>query len=297
MRRVLVILFFVPFLGVAFLRFLLSRFRKMPPESHPESLAYDGMSAELSGTITPLFLDRALVRSLLPDALALVEKDIDPTWPGGENMHPVLLVTGKVRTGKRLRIGSQYRTAQLFNPFLESYVAVPFVRARAFDHPSPCLHFAKIYCQAFWPTELGVLCVGWPKTQCPMEMSSTAPGHSYSVKNPEDGNPWLSLQTVVDEQGASPLAANDVCLASVREMLSQPMIVLKGAKHQINSFDFRFEAAEITPVAASGVLHPGALNHGNEAISFQAPPITDSPFGAFHISTTYMNRVVEVLKP
>jgi len=297
MRRVIAILFFVPFLGIAFVRFILSRFRKTPPESHPESLAYDGMSAELSGSVTPLFLDRQLVQSLLPDALALVDNDEQPVWPGGDTVHPVLLVTGRVKTGKRLRIGSQYLTAHLFNPFLEAYVAVPFVRARAFDDLSPCLYFAKIYCQTFWPTELGVLCVGWPKTQCPMEMSDTTPGHSYSVKNPEDGNPWLTLQTVVDEKDSRPPEPSPANFQSVIDMLSQPMIVLKGTKLQINSFDFRFNAAEITPVSSSGVLHAGALIAGSEAIDFQVPAITDSPFGAFHILTTYMNRVVKTLKP
>jgi len=39
-------------------------------------------------------------------------------------------------------------------------VAVPYLRPVDGADSETCFHFARVYCQKFWPTEVGRLCVG-----------------------------------------------------------------------------------------------------------------------------------------
>jgi hypothetical protein len=183
------------------------------------------------------------------------------------------------------------QTYPLFRPYLEAFVAVPFLRPRGSEEPSPCFHSLRVPCSTFWPTELGIFQMGWPKMQCPIEMRQEGQTLRYSIMDEANRRAWLTAET--DLSDAVDLTAGDACLSKVISMLSQPHVLFVGEKMDSYCFDFRFEAARLKAVPARGTVHPGLLPSLTEPIAFDAPKLSDSEFGAFLLDTTFMNRGLE----
>ena len=292
LRRTLAILFFVPFVAWGVVKLLVSLVRRSTGDDQAPALAYKGMSGSFSGTVSTLFLDREVVRSILPPELTLQEREHLPDWlreRGGR--HPILLIFGSMESGKRINILGQFQTVPLFSPFLEAFVGIPFLRPRAFRDPSPCLSFSRVVCSTFWPTELGILFAGWPKTHCPMAMTQHGLTQRFGIKDVDGEAFGFTAQT--DLTYAEPLDANYGRFGVVASMLSQPLVLVKGRELLVMEFNLRFEAAALNAVSTSGTIWPGFFPSINEEIEFSSPKITDRDFGAFRIETTFMNRTIE----
>lgn len=259
---------------------------------HSDSLAYRGFSGRLSATILTWFVKRALVQSSLPPELTTVDDQRLPDWLRGRDDHPVILLFGRqTDLGNRRPIFRLYQTIPLFRPYLETFVAIPFLEPKASRKPSPCLHFVRVPCNTFWPTETGILRMGWPKIQCPMEMRDEGPTLHYSITDPESGRPLFTAET--DLSDPVDLAAGDACLEKVASMLAQPHVLFVGRAMDTYRFDLRLEAARIQAVSARGTIHPGLLPSIPEPIDFAVPKISQSEFGAMFVEATFMNRALE----
>jgi len=299
-RRAIVLALYYPFVASVATKFLVSSLchpsrlfgREDESDGYSDSLAYTGMSGDFSGTVVTLFVNRDDVRASLPPQLAIVEDDELPEWLRQRDDHPVILLVGKqVNLGRRRVFLGRYHTVHLFQPYLETFVAVPFLKPKAARGPRPCFHFARVPCETFWPTETGKLCMGWCKMQCPMQITERGQVQHYSIRDPNDGEPWLSART--DRTDPVALDAGHDSLARVIRMFSQPHVLIKGNKLLFSSFDLRFEAATMNAVSVSGTVHPGLLPSIAVPKDFSSPRITDAEFGAFSLQTTFMNRLLE----
>jgi hypothetical protein len=300
LRKTVLVTFWIPAVAFAVARFLIPALLRpwRPPGldwrrgRHSDSLAYAGFSGRFSATIVTLFLNRALVESSLPPQLTIVDDDQLPDWLRGRDDHPVLLLIGKQASlGRRRVLFGLLQTFPLFRPYLETFVAIPFLKPRDSEKPSPCFHFVRVPCSTFWPTELGIFQMGWPKMQCPMEMRQEGETLHYSIMDEENRRPLLTAET--DLTDAGDLAAGDGCLSKVISMLSQPHVLFVGKGMDTYRFDLRFEAASLKAVSARGTVHPGLLPSITEPIEFDAAKISESEFGAFFVETTFMNRGLE----
>lgn len=159
MRKWLGVLLYYPFLAsVVTKNVLFESWRLLFPamDGDVESLAYWGMSGDFFGTAVTVFVKRDDVQSLLPPELAIVGDDELPDWLGERDDHPVILLLGRQSNlGKRKPILGTFRTVRLFRPYLETFVGIPFLKPRASEGPSPCLHFVRVACSKFWPTQTG----------------------------------------------------------------------------------------------------------------------------------------------
>ena len=295
LRRRLAVLFYYPFLAsVVTKSFVCDSWRLLFPamDGDVESLAYWGMSGDFVGTVVTVFVKRDDVRASLPPALTVVDDDELPDWLRHRDDHPVIMLLGRQSNlGKRKPIFGTFRTVRLFRPYLETFVGIPFLKPRASDGPNPCLHFVRVPCSKFWPTETGALLMGWPKVQCPMEMREEGATWQYRIRDEGGRNPWLSVEA--DLADAEPVDPGQQCLAKMISMLSQPHVLIKGDELVSYQFDLRFEAAEMKAVSAAGSLHPGFLPSLTERIDFSSPKITDVEFGAFFLDAKFINRALE----
>jgi len=299
-RKAIAILFYWPFVTCAVTKFVIAGLFKLRHRSRHghqrhgnlESLCHTGMSGRFSGTIATFFAKRADVQSWLPPELTIVEKDRLPEWLRDREDQPAVLIFGKQTSlGKRRLFLGRYRTVPLFRPYLEAFVAIPFLKPKASGGPSPCFHFVRVPCSTFWPTELGKLCFGWPKIQCRMRMSEQGETQHYSIEDEGGSIPLLRAET--DLTGSVALDHKQDCLDKVISMLSQPLVLIRGQELLFFSFDLRFEAAALKTASASVTVYPGFLSAAGERMDFSFPSITDGDFGAFFIETTFMNRLVE----
>ncbi len=300
-RKTILVTFWIPAVTFGVLRHVIPALCRpwLPPGldwrpgPHSDSLAYAGFSGRFSATIVPLFVKRALVQSSLPPQLTIVDDDQLPDWLQGRDDHPVILLIGKQASlGRRRTLFGLLQTFPLFRPYLETFAAIPFLKPKDSDKPSPCFHFVRVPCGTFWPTELGIFQMGWPKLQCPMEMRQEGQTLHYSIMDEDNRRPLLTAET--DLTDSVELAASDECLSKVISMLSQPHVLFVGKGMDTYRFDLRFEAASLKAVSARGTVYPGLFPSLTEPIDFDAAKISESEFGAFFLETTFMNRGLNI---
>ncbi len=300
LRKAAVLAFWRPAVAFAILKPLLpALFHPWDPMGldwqrgpHSDSLAYRGFSGRFTATILTLFVKRTDVQAPLPPELTIVDDARLPDWLQQRDDHPVILLFGRqTDLGNRRPTFGLYQTFRLFRPYLETFVAIPFLEPKASQKPSPCFHFVRVPCSTFWPTEIGILQMGWPKIQCPMEMRKEGQTLHYSIIDGESGRPLFTAET--DRSDPVDLAAGDACLEKVASMLSQPHVLFVGPAMDSYRFDLRLEAARIQAVSARGTVHPGLLPSITERIDFAVPKISQSEFGAMFVEATFMNRALE----
>ena len=300
LRKTIVVTFWIPAVTFGVLRHVIPALCRLripvgldwEKGPHSDSLAHEGFSGRFSATVVPLFVKRALVQSSLPPQLAIVVDDQLPDWLQRRDDHPLILLIGKQASlGRRRNVFGLLQTIPLFRPYLETFLAIPFLEPKDSDKPSPCFHSVRVPCGTFWPTELGIFQMGWPKIQCPMQMRQEGQTVHYSIMDEGNHHPLLTAET--DLTDSVELTAGDDCLSKVISMLSQPHVLFVGRGMDTYRFDLRFEAAGLKAVSARGTIHPGLLPSLTEPIEFDAPKISETEFGAFLLETTFMNRGLE----
>ena len=175
-----------------------------------------------------LFVNRGDVESLLPPELTIVDDDQLPDWLRQRDGHPLIAIIGTSKIGARKRILGEHRTIPLFPSFLETFIAVPYLRAVDGGAPSPCFHFPRVFCETFWPTELGVLCVGWPKRQCPMRLNDDGERRRYEIDDDRTGKPVLSATIELSDQKS--VSLHQSAMSRVAEMFSLPLVLIKNKR-------------------------------------------------------------------
>ncbi len=292
LRKLLARVFYGPFVVWVTIKSLAevwTLFVREPKGEHAASLAHEGMSGKFSGTVAVFYAARDEVARWLPPQMALGRGDELPDWLRARDDYPVILMFGSMASGMRKRMLGRYDTIPVFSTFREAFLGVPFVRPIP-GGPTPCLHWVRVHCSAFWPTELGIN-VGWPKVQCPMKTARRGDVSTYSVRDERGRRPWLEAETDL----ADPFALNldHPGLAKVNEMLSRPLGLVKERELEFTNFDWRLEAAAARAVAATVSLHPGYLPQITERKDFSFPPVADDGSGAFFLETRFMSRLLE----
>jgi len=244
------------------------------------------MVGDITGTVVTIFAGREDVQSLLPPELTFANDDTLPAWLRERDGHPVIAIIGSNEIGRRKRTLGRYHTVPLFPNFLETFVAVPYLRPVDGADSETCFHFARVYCQKFWPTEVGRLCVGWPKQQCPMRLSQEGDVQRYEIE--QNGRPLLTAST--DLANPTPLTPSQESLSRIVAMLSQPLVLIKNGKLRRIDWNLRFNSARLAAVPADVTQHPGFFPSLTKPLELSFPQMSDSEFGAFHLETTFLNR-------
>jgi hypothetical protein len=293
LRRLLSRVLFVPFVIWVVIKSLAEFWTLFVPEKrdeHSGSLEHRGMSGHFVGTVGVFYTPRSVIESWLPPQLTLVPRDELPDWLQRRDDHPVILMFGTMKSGLRTRTVGRYETLPVFATFREGFFGVPYVKSDR-GGPSPCFHWIRTHCSAFWPTELGISVGGWPKVQCPMKVTREGPTQGYTIRDPRGKELWLTAQT--DLADPEPIDLDHAGLAKVHAMLSLPLGLVKERELEFTIFDWRLEAATAKAIPASVTLHPGFLPQLTERMDFSFARIADDASGAFFLDATFMSRLLE----
>ena len=293
LRRALARVFYVPFMIWVVIKSLAEFWTLFIPEEkdeHSASLQHQGMSGHFVGTAAVFYTQRSVIESWLLPQMTLVARDELPDWLQRRDDHPVILMFGTMKSGLRTRTVGRYETLPVFPTFREGFFGVPFVKSEL-GGPSPCFHWIRTHCSAFWPTELGISVGGWPKIQCPMKVTNQGPKQGYTIRDPRGKELCLTAET--DLADPVPLDLEHPGLAKVHAMLSLPLGLVKERELEFTIFDWRLEAATAKAVSASVTLHPGFLPQITERMDFSFAKIADDASGAFSLDATFMSRLLE----
>ena len=301
LRQPLAAILFLPFLAWSILRFIAKALTSLVVghsgnvEPDPQSLEVDGMTGKISATVVTLFVDRHVAGSLLPDALTIVDDEQLPGWLRERQDFPLVLLLGSSEIGRRKRILWRWQTVDLFPEFLETFIAVPYVRPKNQDciesADAPYFHFARVYCEKFWPAELGVMCVGWPKKQYPMSAERRGSTTEYRILTEDRGtvlNASIDQSTGQheDQRESQPWAVDPQAKSRIIEMLSLPLVLIRRGRLKVIEFNFRFHVARFAPASAAVNLNSAIF-----PIDDCEPTATqDDAFPSFHLTARFMNR-------
>ena len=228
------------------------------------------MSGSFSGMVVPLFLPPSVVRSWLPPGLQLAsecpyqDRPVVVMFGSIDDLAREKLVTVKPRFGRH---------------FLETFVAVPYLRLETAPRGTPVFHFVRVYTDSLKGTTKGIRQSGWPKIYTPIATTD----ETYRI-TPEGAGTVLGAQ--MDYAHLKPVGAGNHSLRQVEAMLSQPLVLRHEGVYNIYTFDFHFEKAAITSMPVSLEIREGFMPQLGP-MKGKMPGIADSDFGAFHVACRY----------
>jgi len=234
-------------------------------ERRPEIL-----SGEFSGMVVTWFLPRPLVESWLPQGLRLAK---ECPYPG----HPVIVLFGSIDDLTREKVVTV--KPRFGRHYLETFVAVPYLKLDQWPKAEPVFHFVRVYSDSARGTTQGIRRYGWPKLLSPIQTSD----ESYLISSEGVGT---LLAAKMDSSRLKPVSPTNRSLVQIREMLSQPLVLKHDAYYHRYSFNFHFESASILSIPVDLEVREGFMP--------QMPPrkgkvagIEETDFGAFHIQCRY----------
>jgi hypothetical protein len=228
------------------------------------------MSGSFSGMVAPLFLPPGVVRSWLPPGLQLASecpyaaRPVIVMFGSIDDLAREKLVTVKPRFGRH---------------FLETFVAVPYLRLEAAPRGAPVFHFVRVYTDSLKGTTKGIRQSGWPKIYTPIATTD----ETYRI-TPDGAGTILGAQ--MDYAHLKPVGAGNHSLRQVEAMLSQPLVLRHEGVYNIYSFDFHFDKAALTSMPVSLEIREGFMPQLGP-MKGKMPGIADSDFGAFHLACRY----------
>jgi hypothetical protein len=228
------------------------------------------MSGSFSGMVVPLFLPPGVVQSWLPPGLRLASecpyqnRPVIVMFGSIDDLAREKLVTVKPRFGRH---------------FLETFVAVPYLRLEAAPRSMPVFHFVRVYTDSLKGTTKGLRQSGWPKIYTPIATTD----ETYRI-TPEGAGTILGAQ--MDYAHLKPVGAGNASLRQVEAMLSQPLVLRHEGVYNIYTFDFHFDKAAITSMPVSLEIREGFMPQLGPMMGNVAG-IADSDFGAFHVACRY----------
>jgi hypothetical protein len=232
------------------------------------------MSGDFSGVVVTLFLDRPLVQSWLPKGLTLAE---DTPFP----KHPVIVmfgVEGNIARTKRITVHPRYA-----QNFLETFVAVPQVKLEARPNGAPLFHFARIYLNSWKATTQGVKRFGFPKVFTDLESKEG----TYHI----GGGQGTIFDAEMESEKLPALAADHASLRTIRQLLSQPLVLQHEGKFETYTFDWHFDQAVIRPTAVEVDIHEGFMPQ-LEPRKISVSGITEEANGAFYWETHFTKTLL-----
>jgi hypothetical protein len=228
------------------------------------------MSGSFSGMVVPLFLPTGVVQSWLPPGLQLAsecpyrDRPVIVMFGSIDDLAREKLVTVKPRFGRH---------------FLETFVAVPYLRLEAASRSTPVFHFVRVYTDSLKGTTKGIRQSGWPKIYTPIATTD----ETYRI-TPEGAGTILGAQ--MDFAHLKPVGTENRSLRQVEAMLSQPLVLRHEGVYNIYTFDFHFEKAALTSMPVTLEIRGGFMPQLGP-MEGKMPGIADSDFGAFHVACRY----------
>jgi hypothetical protein len=229
------------------------------------------MSGDYSAVVITRFVDSPLVASWLPEGLALAAE-----CPFEK--HPVLIMLGRQRNLSRQRYFRVY--PRWGDDYLETFIAVPYLKLRGQADKPPVFHFVRVYLDNWPATEKGIELYGWRKICTRLRYRH---GRDYRIFFREHGQ-ILAART--DLSLGEPVSEDNPSLVSIRQMLRPPMVLRKDGCLNTYRFDLHLDCARIRSVPTHISIHDGFLP-GLPADETHVAGINDAEFGAFYMNTYF----------
>ena len=228
------------------------------------------MSGSFSGMVVPLFLPHSVVRSWLPPGLQL---DSECPYPN----HPVIVMFGSIDDLAREKLVTV--KPRFGRHFLETFVAVPYLRLEAAPRGGPVFHFVRVYTDSLKGTTKGIRQSGWPKIYTPIATTD----ETYRI-TPEGAGTVLGAQ--MDYAHLKPVGTENHSLRQIEAMLAQPLVLRHEGVYNLYTFDFHFQKATLTSMPVILEIREGFMPQ-LAPMKGKMPGIADSDFGAFHLACRY----------
>ena len=234
------------------------------------------MSGSFSGMVVPLFLPPAVVRSWLPPGLQLASE-----CP--YKSHPVIVMFGSIDDLAREKLVTV--KPRFGRHFLETFVAVPYLRLEAAPRSGPVFHFVRVYTDSLKGTTKGIRQSGWPKIYTPIATTD----ETYRIM-PEGAGTVLGAQ--MDYARLKPVDTGNHSLRQIEAMLAQPLVLRHEGVYNLYTFDFHFQKATLTSMPVTLEIREGFMPQ-LAPMKGKMPGIADSDFGAFHLACRYTKAARE----
>lgn len=232
------------------------------------------MSGDFSGEVVTLFINRETVQTWLPDGLSVAEDCPFET-------HPVLILYGTQRNlarTKRIR-----RFLPYGEHYLETFVAVPYLRVDNSRCDEHVFYFARVYLDSLRATELGIERFGWEKVYTRLSDCD----RDHSIWNPQGRLIFTASGTSTP---ARPIPSSNPSAATIQEMLSQTLVLKHNGRFNRYDFNLHFASAHVQAVDARVRINRDFMP-GLETMEGEVAGIDEQPFGAFHIRCHFTKRL------
>jgi len=228
------------------------------------------LSADFSGVAATFFLDRDLVESWLPPGLRLAEE-----CPFED--HPVIILFGTQRDLTRQKwLTLKPRWGRCY---LETFVAVPYLKLQHCQNGKPVFHFVRAYLNNMPATTQGIKRFGWPKICTPIH----AGGREYRILR---GTRGAVFEADTDYGKLKAVDSNNESLRQIQQMLSQTLVLRHRGRLDRYRFNFHFNTARISPAATRIQLREGFMP-GLDPTEVAIAGIDEADFGAFAIQCRF----------
>ena len=231
------------------------------------------MSGDFSGEVVTIFLDRQIVQSWLPVGLSVAE---DCPF----NSHPVVILYGTQRNLARTKRIRRY--LPYGEHYLETFVAVPYLRVNSSRCDEHVFYFARVYLDSLRATELGIQRYGWEKIYT--RLSDFRRNHS--IWSPRGRLVFTAHGT---SSPARPIAPSNPSMDTIQKMLSQTLVLKHDGCFDRYHFDLHFTTARVQAVDAHVRIGEGFMP-GLVTMEGDVAGIDVQPFGAFHIACHFTKR-------
>ena len=228
------------------------------------------MSGSFSGMVVPLFLPAGVVRSWLPPGLELASQ-----CPYHER--PVLVMFGSINDLAREKLVTV--KPRFGRHFLETFVAVPYLRLASAPQGTPVFHFVRVYTDSLKGTTKGIRQSGWPKIYAPIATTDD----TYRI-TPDGAGTVFAVQ--MEFAHLKPVDTGNRSLRQLETMLRQPLVLRHEGVYNVYTFDFHFDSATLTSMPVSLEIREGFMPQLGP-MQGKMPGIADSDFGAFHMACRY----------
>jgi hypothetical protein len=231
------------------------------------------MSGDFSGEVVTIFLDQATVQSWLPGGLSVAE---DCPFES----HPVLILYGTQRNLARTKRIRRY--LPWAERYLETFVAVPYLRVDNSRCDEHVFYFARVYLDNLRATEMGIERYGWEKIYTRLSDSQ----RDHSIWNPQGQLVFTASGT---PSPARPIEPGNPSVETIQEMLSQTLVLKHRGRFDRYSFNLHFASARVQAVDARVRINRGFMP-GLVTMEGDVAGIDRQPFGAFQIRCHFTKR-------
>jgi len=225
------------------------------------------MSGTFSGEVVTLFLDRQIVQSWLPSGLHVAD---DCPF----ERHPVVILYGTQTNLARQKWIK--RELPFGRHYLETFVAVPYLRVDRTRYDEHVFYFARVYLDNRRATNQGVRRFGWEKVYTALADQ----GRHHRIWSPGGRLIFAASGLGGPSRPADP--ATESCRMLV-SWFDQTLVLKHEGRFDRYNFDLHCESASIRAVDTKLTIGRDFMP-GTERMEGEVQGIDRQEFGTFHLS-------------